>query len=129
MRDGSVLSDHALAEWIDFPIPQKTHKERCCEAVSWEFPLMECFDETRFFLPCLVCCFPLRRACLGSRWVASAMKRTASTPKIPTCLILGGKATVLMMIFLRSTRRLVRRSAGTLQALNASGCSSTRRCS
>ena len=32
-----VLRDHALIEWIDFLMPEKTHKETCRAAASLLF--------------------------------------------------------------------------------------------
>ena len=34
MSAGVVWSDHAFIEWIDFPMPEKTHNESCREAAS-----------------------------------------------------------------------------------------------
>jgi hypothetical protein len=35
MSEGVVGSDYALIEWIDFAMPEKTHKESCCVAASF----------------------------------------------------------------------------------------------
>lgn len=37
MRQGAVYKGRALIEWIDFLMPEKTHKERCRAAACLLF--------------------------------------------------------------------------------------------